>query len=418
VVLIIGSYAVLKDDDGMGGLSAVGLAELAGVSEVEVQRLVELGVLAAQAGAGPFRDSDVQKVRLAVACERAGLPMEGIAAAIGAGRLSLAFLEGAPFRRWAVRSGPTYRQVSQETGIGLDTLVAVLESMGFARVGPDEPMREDELAVVPLVGHGLASGILDRAWLTRLGRAHAEGLRRITTAWGEAYQARFEGPVLAAGGDQRTAMEQAAHHSVAFLPLGDPALLAIYHRQEELLWTEGLVERIENELEAAGMLGRPGRVPAMVFLDLVGYTRLTEQHGDAAAAALAEALAVLVSRSARDHGGVPVKWLGDGVMIHYREPAGAVGSALELVAQLPAAGLPPAHVGVAAGPVVVQGGDYFGRTVNLAARIAPLAGAGQVLVSQGVADAPPPEGVRFVELGERRLEGFTQPVPLLEASWA
>jgi adenylate cyclase len=85
------------------------------------------------------------------------------------------------------------------------------------------------------------------------------------------------------------------------------------------------------------------------------------------------------------------------------------------VAQLPAAGLPPAHVGVAAGPVVIQGGDYFGRTVNLAARIAGRAGAGQVLVSAGVAEAPPPEGVRYVALGQRRLKGFAQPVRLLEA---
>jgi hypothetical protein len=57
-------------------------------------------------------------------------------------------------------------------------------------------------------------------------------------------------------------------------------LLAIYHRQQELVWTEGLVERIENELEAAGVLGRLGRVPAMCFLDLVGYTRLTEVRGE------------------------------------------------------------------------------------------------------------------------------------------
>jgi class 3 adenylate cyclase len=126
-------------------------------------------------------------------------------------------------------------------------------------------------------------------------------------------------------------------------------------------------------------------------------------------------LAVLVNRTSREHGGVPVKWLGDGVMVHYREPAGAVLSALGLVAQLPAAGLPPAHVGVAAGPVVVQGGDYFGRTVNLAARIAASAGAGQVLVSQSVAESAPPEGVWFVELEELRLEGFARPVRLLEA---
>jgi adenylate cyclase len=399
----------------MNGLSASGLADLAGVTELEVARLVELGILVVRDGADPFLETDVQKVRLAAACEQAGLPMEGIAAAIGAGRLSFAFLEAAPFRRWAVRSARTYRAVSEETGVPLETLGAVLESMGFARVSPDEPMREDELEVVPLLQLGLSSGIFDLAWLTRVGRAHVEGLRLIATAWGEAYQARFEQPVLASGADQRTAMELAAQLGVDFLPLVDPALLAIYRRQQELLWTEGLVERIEDELEAVGVLGRPGRVPAMSFLDLVGYTRLTEEQGDRAAAALAEALALLVYRSAREYGGVPVKWLGDGMMIHFREPAGAVLSALRMVAQLPEAGLPPAHVGVAAGPVVVQGGDYFGRTVNLAARIAARAGPGQVLVSQSVAESASPEGVSFVELGELRLKGIARPVRLLEA---
>jgi adenylate cyclase len=399
----------------MNGLSAARLADLAGVTAAEVERLVDLGVLVARDGGEPFLELDVPKVRLAAACEQAGLPMEGIASAIRAGRLSFTFLEAAPFRRWAVRSGRTYRQVSQDTGIPLETLGAVLESMGFARVGPDEPMREDELAVVPLLQLGLASGIFDPAWLARLGRAHAEGLRLIVTAWGEAYQARFEGTLLASSGDQPTAMTVAAELGVAFEPLVDPMLLAVYRRQQELNWTEGLVERIENELEAAGVGGRPGRVPAMCFLDLVGYTQVTEERGDAAAAGLAETLAVLVGRSAREYGGVPVKWLGDGVMVWFREPAGAVRSALELVEQLPEAGLPPAHVGIAAGPVVAQGGDYFGRTVNLAARIASRAGPGQVLVSQSVAEPAPPAGVALVELGELRLKGFARPVRLLEA---
>jgi adenylate cyclase len=399
----------------MNALSASGLADLAGTTAAEVERLVELGILVARDGADPFLETDVQKVRLAAACEQAGLPMEGIASAIRAGRLSFAFLEAAPYRRWAARSARTYRQVSQETGVPLELLGSALEAMGFACMGADEPMREDELEIVPFVQLAHTTGIFDLAWLTRLGRAHADGLRLVATAWGEAYQARFEGPVLASGADQQTAMEQAAQLSVDFLPLVDPALLAIYHRQQELLWTEGLVERIERELERAGVLGRPGRVPAMCFLDLTGYTRLTEERGDAAAAALAETLAVLVGRSAREHGGVPVKWLGDGVMSYFPEPAGAVRSALGLVAQLPEAGLPPAHVGVAAGPVVVQGGDYFGRTVNLAARIAARAGAGQVLVSESVAESAPPAGVSLVELGELRLEGFARPVRLLEA---
>ena len=195
----------------------------------------------------------------------------------------------------------------------------------------------------------------------------------------------------------------------------DTALLAAYRRQQELAWIEDMVEDIEAALEAAGALGRPERVPAMCFLDLVGYTRLTEEQGDRAAAELAGTLAVLVDRSPREHGGVPVKWLGDGVMVHFRDPAGAVLAALQMVEQSPQAGLPPAHVGVAAGPVVVQGGDYFGRTVNLAARIAAHASASRVLVSEPVVQRAPPQGVTFVELGLVQLEGIAHPLRLLEA---
>jgi class 3 adenylate cyclase len=271
--------------------------------------------------------------------------------------------------------------------------------------------------VVPLLQLGHSSGFLDQLWSTRLGRGYQEGLRLIAQVEREVWQARFIAPLLEAGADQQTAMERAAQRVVDLnaASLLDRALLAAYCRQQELAWTEQLVEDIEAALEDTGVLGRPERVPAMCFLDLTGYTRLTEERGDQVAAELAGRLAVLVDRSSREHGGVPVKWLGDGVMVHFREPAGAVLSALGLVEQLPAAGLPAAHVGVAAGPVVVQGGDYFGRTVNLAARIAAYASASRVLVSERVVERVPPKGVTFVELGQVQLEGIAHPVRLLEA---
>jgi adenylate cyclase len=401
----------------MKTLSASELADLAGVTEAEVQRLVDLGVLVARDGVGPFLETDAQKVRLATACEQAGLPMAGIAAAVQQGRLSFAFLEGAPYRQWAVRSGRTYRQVSQDTGIPLELLGSFLEAMGFARMAPDEPMREDELEVVPLLQLGLSTGFLDQVWSTRLGRGYAEGLRLIARVEAEVWQARFMAPLLEAGVDQQTAMERAAQRAadINFTPPLDGALMGAYRRQQELAWVEQLVETIEAALEETGVLGRPERVPAMCFLDLVGYTRLTEERGDQVAAELAGRLAVLVGRSAREHGGVPVKWLGDGVMVYFRDPAGAVLAALRLVEECPQAGLPPAHVGVAAGPVVVQGGDYFGRTVNLAARIAAYASAGRVLVSERVVERVPPAGVTFVELGSVQLQGIAQPVRVLEA---
>jgi len=88
---------------------------------------------------------------------------------------------------------------------------------------------------------------------------------------------------------------------------------------------------------------------------------------------------------------------------------------LQMVEEIPAAGLPPAHVGVAAGRVVAQGGDFFGRTVNLASRIAARAGAGQVLVSESVVESVQPGGVAFVELAEMELKGIPGPVRVFEA---
>ena len=71
-----------------------------------------------------------------------------------------------------------------------------------------------------------------------------------------------------------------------------------------------------------------------------------------------------------------MKWLGDGVMFYFREPRDAVLAAVEMVEVVGSQGLPPAHVGIHVGPVVFQEGDYFGRTVNLASRIAEYARPG------------------------------------------
>jgi adenylate cyclase len=399
----------------MEALTGAQLAELAGVSEAEIGRMVDLGVLVAREEAAPFLTIDLRKVRLALACERAGLPMDGIAAAIRAGRLSFAFLEASPYHRWAVPSDRTYRQVSEETGVPLDVLRETLESMGFAWTSPDEPMREDELEVIPVLQMGITTGILDKRWMARVGRAYAEGLRLAAMVETEIFQARFEGPALDSGAGQRQVMELASELAAPFMPLVDRALMGIYRRQQELVWTDHQVLNIEAALEEAGAIARPDRVPAMCFVDLAGYTRLTEEQGDQAAAELASTLAVLVERLSRAAGGTPVKWLGDGVMLHFRRPAGAVEASLAMVGELPSAGLPPAHVGVAAGPVVVQGGDYFGRTVNLASRVAGRAQAGQVLVTETVAAAVPGDAVAFSDLGELRLKGFSAPVRLLEA---
>ena len=155
----------------------------------------------------------------------------------------------------------------------------------------------------------------------------------------------------------------------------------------------------------------------MCFLDVVGYTRLTEERGDLAAAELAASLAGVVHGVSLHHGGRAVKWLGDGVMFYFPDPGRAVESALQMVRETASAGLPPAHVGLAAGPVVQQDGDYFGRTVNLASRIAARAGQDEVLVSEDVvASAGQIDGVRFADAGTAELKNVAHPVRLWRAT--
>jgi adenylate cyclase len=91
-------------------------------------------------------------------------------------------------------------------------------------------------------------------------------------------------------------------------------------------------------------------------------------------------LAELVTEIASRHRGHVVKMLGDGVHFHFEDPYNAVTASLEIVDSVRPAGLPPAHVGVNAGPMIYEEGDYFGRTVNIAARIASRAGPDQVFV--------------------------------------
>jgi class 3 adenylate cyclase len=88
----------------------------------------------------------------------------------------------------------------------------------------------------------------------------------------------------------------------------------------------------------------PKRPPAIAFLDLAGYTALAEERGDEAAAEVASDLAGVVQDTSRAHGGRPVKWLGDGVMFHFDDPAGAIRGGLELLEQTERAISVPARI--------------------------------------------------------------------------
>lgn len=200
-------------------------------------------------------------------------------------------------------------------------------------------------------------------------------------------------------------------------PLGRFLITWLYDRHSESYVIQHRLEHAEAALERAGLRPRraEGPPPAIAFADLTGYTRLSEERGDEEAAGMARRLASVVQETVHARGGRAVKWLGDGVMLHFPDPAEGVHCALELVDRVPAANLPPAHIGIACGPVIYGDGDYFGRTVNLAARIAGYAGPGQVLVSEATVEAVSESDLAFEVLGRVPLKGVADPVPLSRA---
>ena len=139
-----------------------------------------------------------------------------------------------------------------------------------------------------------------------------------------------------------------------------------------------------------------------LFTDLVGFTALAAAEGDDRAADIALDLYARVRPLLADHCAEEVKTIGDALMLRCDEPAAGVRLALRIVEELEAVpGFPPVRVGVHTGAAVCRHGDWYGTTVNVAARLCAVAAGGQVLVSEGTCEAA--GRLRGVDLGNREL---------------
>jgi class 3 adenylate cyclase len=162
---------------------------------------------------------------------------------------------------------------------------------------------------------------------------------------------------------------------------------------------------------------RAGRFTELAS-SLVPWLPLAEERGDQAAAEVAADLASVVQDTALAHGGRPVKWLGDGVMFHFTDPGRAILSSLDLIERTEKAISVPARIGINAGAVVAQEGEYFGRTVNVASRIADYAGPREVLVSEEAKRSARLPEVEFELVGDVPLKGIARPVRIHRATRA
>jgi adenylate cyclase len=384
------------------------VAERSGVEPAFVARLIEAGLLQANPD-GRFDPLDVRRVGIVHTMLEGGLALETIAEGIRRGVVSLDFIRGEEYARFGGLTPETFEAASARTGVPVDLLASIREALGSGMAHPHDHLREQEQAIVTFVEAQHRAGFRAAA-IERLLRTLGDSFRRIAEAEAEWWRSEVIDPSIAAGASPEALSD--SELAVGLTRSAEAAMLAILHAQEVQTWSANIVGGFSQLLAQAGIHQPQNRDPAICFLDITGYTRLTQERGDRAAADLAETLGLVVKRASVERGGRPVKWLGDGVMCLFPNPGSGVVAALDMMDGLVEAGLPPAHVGLHTGPIVIQEGDYYGQTVNMASRIAEYARPSEVLVSRAVVEASSEPSIRFSDIGQVELKGVAGVVEL------
>lgn len=384
-------------------LSAEEVAARVGLEPERVGHLADVGFIE-RGPDGSFEPGDVHRVRLMRAFEDAGVPFDALLAASRAGHVSLENYD-------ELHPPPTplsplaYGELAASLGAKADLLSRLYAAFGLAE--PDESSRlttVDASLLTDLAELVEASGHPDLA--LRAVRLAGETARRSSDAALDAY-----GEVVEQ--DDVMSMTVGEVYDRVFQPWARLARqwsrLAGWLAEKHLgiaidTFSLGQTERV---LEMGGFAPeRRDDPPAVAFVDLSGFTRLTEERGDAEAARVALRLAEISADVAATHRGRVVKLLGDGVLLRFDDAAAGVAGTIAILQALPRAGLPSGHAGVAVGPLIARDGDVFGRTVNLAARLADAAPEGRILVTSESAAAIPSVRFTATDRGEVDLHGI------------
>jgi len=397
-------------DDDASRLSRDELTRRAGEHDLDVDALVDAGILRPDVD-GRFQPGDLHRLRIVAAFERSGVPLDAIVAAMRTGTMSLTYYDelhpepGEPSER-------TYAALQAELGPDRAALLErLLTAFGVVAPPPEDRFSsQDEAFILEVLGSVESLG--DPELGLRVARLYGENARRAGEAALDVYRVAAADIQPQAEGLPNEELYRRHLRPWAGLARTMPRLAAwLTARHLSTAIDAYSVAATEEVLEQAGFVPeRDVAPPAVAFVDLTGFTRLTDESGDDAAASIAMRLATLAEEAASLHAGRVVKLLGDGVLLRFDSPASAVQATLDLLDRLEAEDMPSGHVGVAAGPLVVREGDVFGATVNIASRLADRAHPKEVLLTDAAAAALPSDAFDREARGSLVLKGVSRPV--------
>ncbi|HEX5901408.1 MAG TPA: adenylate/guanylate cyclase domain-containing protein, partial [Solirubrobacteraceae bacterium] len=356
---------------------------------------------------GRWTRAALAQARIVARLRERGHSLGEIRAATESGRLAFGFVEELlP----AHEHTHTLEAAAADTGLEPALIERVFLSMGF-NAASVEHLSDDDLELLRHVAVVLAAGFPLVA-LLQLARVYGQALAQVADAEVRLFRLYVNEPLMRRGVPGTRMDEEMEGLARELLPLASPIMDRVHQRFLAHFVEQDVIGHMEADLEDAPLdLGRL-RV-AIAFADLAGYTRLTEEAGEEEAVDAVERFIEDVEVTLPDDARV-IKTIGDEVMIVGSDAAALVDWAVGFQ-RLVADRRPLPRIGMHQGLMLYRDGDYYGREVNLTARVAARAAGGEVLVTRPVVELAGSH-LEFERIGEVRLKGFDHATELFVAS--
>jgi adenylate cyclase len=378
-----------------GRVSTEEAAERAGVSAATLRRWARQGVIPHYDG--EWSTQAITQARMVSRLRERGHSLAEIRRATEEGRLAFGYVE--ELFRDEDTTRYSYAEAARETGLEPALIERIISTLG---ISPVETLSEDDVQLLRYVAAVLDAGLPLVAML-QLTRVYGTALARVADAEVRLFHLYVHEPLMRSGASGLETAEEMVTLTRTLLPISSPVMDHVHQRYLKHFIEQDVIGHMESDLDGDSLdLGRM-RV-TIAFADLAGYTRLTEEAGELEAVDAVERFVEAVELTLPDDARV-IKTIGDEVMIVGSDPTALTDWAVGFQRLHDERPLP--RIGLHSGVALYRDGDYFGRDVNIASRVAARSAGGEVLVTRPVVE----QGSSYLEferIGEVRLKGFSQ----------
>jgi adenylate cyclase len=396
------------EDSAAGELTLKQVAARAGVTPATVRRWVREGLVPQYEGT--WTPASASHVRIVARLRERGHTVQRIREASQSGKLAFGYIdELLP----SSEARYTLAQAAREIDLDPAVIERLIGAMGLNALSSEE-ISEEDLQVLRYGAEVLAAGLPLPA-LLQIARVYGQAMAQVADAEVRLFHLYLHEPLMRDGVPGIEVAQAMEGMTREMLPFAVPFINYLHGRLLGYFVEQDVIGHIESDLDDEETAEEGRMRVAIAFADLAGYTKLTEEQGEAQAVGAVERFVETVEQTLPIDARV-IKTLGDEVMVVGADAGALTGWAVGLAGELPE-GSPPPRIGIHSGAALYRDGDYYGREVNRAARVVARAAGGEVLVTRPVVDAARRQDghVEFELIGEVVLKGFNHPTELFLA---